>query len=184
MSDKVQRKLSDRFPDAGDAAGMYELLSRELHPIAKLIVQVVNSHADSIEASEVDIDAVESDVADLLANYTALVSAIALKADKQITTKVVSTSTYTLLSEDAGLELKCTHASGCDVTVGAGVLEDGDLVTFYATQGQVTLTASGVTINRPATATGPDTREAFSAIALKCEDDSGTTFIVRGDLAV
>lgn len=177
MSDKVQRKLSDRFPDAGDAAGMYELLSRELHPIAKLIVQVVNGHAD-------DIDAVESDVADLLANYTALVSEIALKAEKKITTKVVSAATYTLLSSDAGLELKCTNAAGCDVTVGAGVLEDGDLVTFYGTLGQVTLTASGVTINAPATATGPDTREAFSAIALKCEDDAGTTFIVRGDLAV
>lgn len=92
-------------------------------------------------------------------------------------TKTVTADTYTLTAEDANSYLRCTHASGCTVTVPDGVLAVDDEVEIVGTQDVITLVEDSTTINTPETLVS---RKAMSVLALKCvaEDE----FDLTGDL--
>lgn len=115
-----------------------------------------------------------------IASHTA---SLLLKADKKLRVAVpVIANTHTLISSAAGSITEFTHASGCTVTVNAGVFEEGEVINLVSTQAQITLVeGTGVTIHTPGTLLN---RAAYSPIALICMNDDGDEFYLTGDLEV
>jgi predicted flavoprotein YhiN len=97
--------------------------------------------------------------------------------------KTVSTDTYTLLLADAGSYIRCTHASGCSVTVPPATdvaFEETARIELVGTLGQVTLVeGDGVTVNATPSLV---TREAGSGVLL-VYTSTADVWDAHGDLA-
>lgn len=95
----------------------------------------------------------------------------------------VSTTTLTLNSSHNGRVIACTHASGCTITVPAGLLPGFRCEVIQRTTSQVTFAASGTTINN--TDSHTKTADQYSVVTLRNDgqvDGSGysSVFILHG----
>ncbi len=180
MAVRIAQLVSQRFPSFGDSAAIYELLAREIHPLLAKLKEAVNSHADDIEAANVDLTDIEADIVQLFADVVALTAVVATKASKKLTIATETTATRTLQASDESSYVRCTHASGCTVTVNSGTFTAGQVTHYRGTQGVLTLVeGSGVTVNKSETLLS---RKAQSPLMLVCLNDAGTEYDLFGDM--
>lgn len=178
MTSKLERTLSQRFPDRGDSAGIYEVLARELHPLLKRARDIINEHADDIDALSAAVDDLVVDVAAVVADIVTINTNLALKANKKLTIQTVSTATYTLQASDAGTYIRFTNAAGCAVTVPGNVFAEGEVIHLRSTQAvPVSIVESGSTVSSIG---NKNARVQHSSIALVCV--TPTTFDEMGDI--
>lgn len=111
---------------------------------------------------------------------TNLTTDLAAKAAKTSIATESGTTRNAGTSGDDEKTVRCTNAAGCTVTIPTG-LSVGWTARYYATQGQVTLSTSGLTVEMAATFLA-QTNEAFSALYVTVV--ASNTILVEGDLAV
>jgi hypothetical protein len=168
MAEPINQALSSKFPSRGDADGVYELLGREVMPLLRKLKDVVNQ----LTGETGDLSVIEADIA-------AIELTIATLAPATMVVETVADATYALVAADAGKYKRCTNVAGCQVTVAAGILTEGQVVHLRATEDQLELVESGVTIHKSQTLFSAG---AHSPLMLVCLNDAGTEFDLLGDM--
>jgi len=105
-----------------------------------------------------------------------------LKSDNLIVYKVVSTTTYTLISSDSGKQLIFTNASAVTVTIPTGLTNGFNCECLQQGTGQLTFTASATTL-RYSTFELPQSAEQHSLVAIDNVPNLTETYHLFGQLS-